>query len=65
MCIPSYIYAPRDIKLGVVGIGNAEKNQVQDMVKRILRLKEIPRSDHAADALADCICHVTHRSQKI
>ena len=65
MGIPSYLYAPRDIKLGVVGIGNAEKFQVQDMVKRILRLKDIPKPDHAADALADCICHVTHRSQRI
>ena len=64
MSIDCHIYNPREIKLGVVGIGNADKNQVQDMVKRILRLKEIPRPDHAADALADCICHVTHNSTK-
>ena len=61
MGISSYLYSPREIKLGVVGIGNAEKFQVQDMVKRILRLKDVPKPDHAADALADCICHVTHK----
>ena len=60
MNIKTYLYSPKEIKLGVVGMGNAEKEQVQDMVKRILRLKEVPRPDHAADALADCICHVTH-----
>lgn len=64
MNIPCHIYNPREIKLGVVGVGNADKKQVQEMVKRILRLKEIPRPDHAADALADCICHVTHSANK-
>ncbi len=58
--IKTYLYSPKEIKLGVVGVGNADKEQVQNMVKRILKLKEIPKPDHAADALADCICHVTH-----
>ena len=65
MNIRTYLYTPKEIKLGVVGLGNAEKEQVQDMVKRILKLKEVPKPDHAADALADCICHVTHSSLKI
>ncbi len=65
MNIKTYLYSPKEIKLGVVGLGNAEKNQVQDMVKRILHLKEIPKPDHAADALADCICHVTHSSFRV
>lgn len=60
--IKVYLYSPKEIKLGVVGVGNAEKSQVQEMVKRILKLKEIPKPDHAADALADCICHITHSS---
>lgn len=65
MNIKTYLYSPKEIKLGVVGLGNAEKNQVQEMVRRILRLKEIPKPDHAADALADCICHVTHNALQI
>lgn len=51
------LYSPPQIKLAVTGIGNADKNQVQQMVKILLSLKEIPKSDHAADALADCICY--------
>lgn len=65
MNIKTYLYSPKEIKLGVVGLGNAEKTQVQDMVKRILKLKEVPKPDHAADALADCICHVTHSSLRL
>jgi len=38
--------------------GRAEKHQVQSMVKILLNLSEIPRPDHAADALAAAICHV-------
>jgi len=45
-------YAPLQIKLSVVGYGRATKNQVQKMVKNILKLKDIPKSDDAADALA-------------
>ena len=65
MNIKVYLYSPKEIKLGVVGLGNAEKEQVQDMVKRILHLREVPKPDHAADALADCICHVTHSSDAL
>jgi len=45
-------YTPLQIKLSVVGYGRATKNQVQKMVKNILKLKDIPKSDDAADALA-------------
>lgn len=65
MGLKTYLYSPREIKLGVTGMGGADKRQIQDMVKRILRLKEIPKPDHAADALADCICHVTHSALKL
>ena len=58
-----YNYPPVQIKEAVVGYGKASKRQVQEMVKLLLRLKEIPRPDHAADALAVAICHA--RSYKI
>jgi len=50
-------YTPLQVKQGVVGYGRAEKKQVQIMVKTLLNLKEIPRPDDAADALAVGICH--------
>lgn len=53
-------FTPRQIKLAVVGTGTADKEQVQYMVKQLLALEEIPRPDHAADALAAAICYTTH-----
>ena len=50
-------YSPLAIKQAVVGYGNADKNQVQQMVKVLLGLDDIPRPDDAADALAVGICH--------
>mgnify|MGYP006297516357 CR=1 FL=1 len=47
---------PQDIKQALTGNGRAEKHQVQDMVRLLLGLEEIPRPDHAADALAAAIC---------
>ena len=55
--IPVYEYNPMDIKLAVTGYGMAEKMQVQQMVKVLLCLREIPKPDDAADALAIAICH--------
>jgi len=55
-------YAPRLIKQTVVGHGSAEKQQVQQMVKVLLKLKEIPKPHDAADALAIAICHFHHTS---
>lgn len=52
-----YEYTPLQIKQAVVGYGRADKNQVQQMVKMLLNLKEIPKPDDAADALAVAICH--------
>ena len=51
-----YEYTPLQIKQALTGYGRAEKNQIQQMVKMILNLKEIPRPDDAADALAIAIC---------
>ena len=53
-------FAPRQIKLAVVGVGSAEKDQIQYMVKQLLALQDIPKPDHAADALAAAICYTTH-----
>lgn len=52
-----YEYTPLQIKQSVVGHGRAEKHQVQEMVKMLLNLKETPKPDDAADALAVAICH--------
>ncbi|MCB8932197.1 MAG: crossover junction endodeoxyribonuclease RuvC [Chthonomonadaceae bacterium] len=50
-------YAPPEIKQAVVGNGSADKKQVQFMVQRLLLLKETPKPDDVADALAIAICH--------
>ncbi|MFW5981354.1 MAG: crossover junction endodeoxyribonuclease RuvC [bacterium] len=50
-------YTPLQVKQAVVGYGRAAKRQVQEMVKALLNLKEIPKPDDAADALAVAICH--------
>jgi crossover junction endodeoxyribonuclease RuvC len=53
-------YAPRLVKQTVVGYGNAEKHQVQEMVRILLSLKTAPAPHDAADALALAICHFHH-----
>lgn len=53
-------YSPRLIKQTVVGYGNAEKHQVQEMVRVLLSLKSLPEPHDAADALAIAICHFHH-----
>jgi crossover junction endodeoxyribonuclease RuvC len=50
-------YTPLEVKQAVVGYGRADKFQVQQMVKVLLHLNEIPKPDDAADALALAICH--------
>ncbi len=55
--IPVYEYTPLQVKQAVVGYGKAEKHQVMDMTRRILKLEQIPKPDDAADALAIAICH--------
>ena len=53
-------YSPVVIKQSVVGTGGAAKNQVQEMIRLILGLPEIPKPDHAADALAAAVTFVHH-----
>ena len=50
-------YSPPEVKQSVVGVGNADKKQVQFMVKRLLNLVETPKPDDVADALAIAITH--------
>ncbi len=53
-------YSPRLVKQTVAGYGNAEKHQVQQMVRVLLSLREVPEPHDAADALAVAICHFHH-----
>ena len=55
--VPVFEYTPMQVKQAVVGYGRAEKKQVQQMTKMLLHLKEVPRPDVTADALALAICH--------
>lgn len=55
--IPVAEYAPSEIKFAIAGYGKADKIQMQEMVRMILNLAEVPRPDDAADALAVAICH--------
>jgi len=55
--VPCTSYTPQQIKAAVCGSGRAAKDQVQRMVQTLLALPELPRPDHAADALAIAICH--------
>lgn len=60
--IDLFEYTPLQVKQAVAGYGRADKNQVQQMVRLLLNLKEIPKPDDAADALAVAICHI-HNAQ--
>jgi crossover junction endodeoxyribonuclease RuvC len=53
-------YSPRRVKQTVVGYGNAEKFQVQEMVRMLLSLSHVPEPHDVADALAVAICHFHH-----
>ena len=54
---PIYEYTPLQVKQAVVGYGRAEKRQVIDLTKRLLKLDKAPKPDDAADALAVAVCH--------
>lgn len=56
--IPYFDYTPLQVKQSVTGYGRASKQQVQSMVKSILKLQKVPKPDDAADALAVGICHL-------
>jgi crossover junction endodeoxyribonuclease RuvC len=58
--LPWKEYTPPEVKLAVVGNGAADKKQVQFMVTKLLSLKQAPKPDDVADALAIAICHAFH-----
>jgi crossover junction endodeoxyribonuclease RuvC len=60
--LPIAEYTPMQIKQAVTGYGNADKHQVQEMVRMLLKLPEIPKPDDAADAAAVAICYI-HRAK--
>ena len=65
-CIPITEYTPLQVKMSVVGYGRAEKKQVMEMTRKILKLASVPKPDDTADALAIAICHGhTLNSQRI
>lgn len=55
--IPIFEYTPLQVKSAVTGFGQAQKPQVMEMTKRLLRLTQVPKPDDTADALAIAICH--------
>ncbi len=56
--LPVDEYTPMEIKQAVTGYGGADKRQVQQMVRALLEMNELPQPDDAADALAVAICHL-------
>jgi crossover junction endodeoxyribonuclease RuvC len=59
--VAAFEYPPQEIKQSIVGSGRAEKLQVQEMLRVLLGLAEIPKPNHSADALAAALCHIAHR----
>ena len=55
--VPIFEYTPMQVKQAVAGYGGADKRQVMLMTQRLLSMREVPRPDDAADALAIAICH--------
>lgn len=55
--VPIFEYTPLQVKMAVTGYGKAEKRQVMDMTRRLLKLDDVPKPDDAADAVAIALCH--------
>ena len=55
--IPMAEYTPLQVKQSIAGYGRAQKKQVMEMVRRLLKLEAVPKPDDAADALAIALCH--------
>lgn len=58
-------YGPMDVKRAATGSGRAGKEDVQSFVRLVLGLQEVPKPDHAADALAVAICHSQNRAIRL
>ncbi len=55
--IPAHSYTPREVKASVAGFGGASKQQIQQMVRSLLGLPQVPEPTDASDALAVALCH--------
>ena len=58
-------YSPREVKASVAGYGNADKRQMQVMVRALLRMAETPEPSDAADALAVALCHMQREQMRV
>ncbi len=56
--VPVVSYSPREVKASIAGYGHAGKAQMQQMVRALLHLRELPQPADAADALAVALCHI-------
>ncbi len=63
--VPVVEYNPRAVKMAMTGFGSASKIQIQSMVQRHFSLKDLPRPDDAADALAIALCHIQTRRELV
>lgn len=63
--VPIFEYTPLQVKNAVTGYGKANKNQMMEMTRKLLHLKEVPKPDDTADALAMAICHSHTASSNI
>ncbi|MBQ9493258.1 MAG: crossover junction endodeoxyribonuclease RuvC [Oscillibacter sp.] len=63
--VPLFEYTPSQVKLAVTGYGKAEKRQVMDMTRRILKLQSLPKPDDAADALSVALCHARSATSRL
>ena len=63
--VPLFEYTPSQVKLAVAGYGKAEKRQMMDMTRRLLKLEKVPRPDDAADALALALCHARRVTSRL
>lgn len=60
--LPIHEYTPMQIKQTITGYGKADKKQMQEMVRMLLKLKEVPKPDDCADALAAALTYAAHAS---
>jgi crossover junction endodeoxyribonuclease RuvC len=63
--VPVRLFTPLQIKLAVTGYGTAEKHQVQEMVRLLLKMDKVPSPDHAADSLAAAICFANNKDRRL
>ncbi|OGF55485.1 MAG: crossover junction endodeoxyribonuclease RuvC [Candidatus Fraserbacteria bacterium RBG_16_55_9] len=64
-CLQVESYTPLEVKRQISGYGRAKKPQIQAMVQRLLGLRELPKPDDAADALAVALCHLLRYRSKL